>query len=384
MVGGWLTHERGSGVIFAKLDGAKANFEARFWSMADLRIEPGQLRGKPKTFVIGWFAGARLGLEAWADAVAKLHGRSSCRPCRSSIAPGSRQASNHGGAQRNAKALAELSAFAAKALKPYGLVCLQIDDGWQMGDSKGNGPRKNFRAYNPNGPYPLGMKRTADTLVADGFTAGLWMLPFGGSWNDPFFTPHQNWFVKKEDGKPFDTAWGGTALDMTEPGARDFVQGEVQQAVHDWGYDYLKLDGLSTGVGVQPQYVNDSWKEDNLGEAVFHDPAKANIEVFRDGLRLIRKTAGPRAFLLACCAPCKHAFLQGRLWPDGRHARRASVISGNWNSWKGASPDYGSRNYHLNGRIWWDDPDLHLCARASIPPDSARCIASWNSHFRRR
>jgi alpha-galactosidase len=102
----------------------------------------------------------------------------------------------HGGAG-NAKALAELSTYASKALRPYGLTCLQIDDGWQMGDPKGNGPRKNFSAYDPKGPYPQGMKPTADALKADGFTAGLWILPFGGSWNDPFFAPHPDWFVKK-------------------------------------------------------------------------------------------------------------------------------------------------------------------------------------------
>ena len=96
---------------------------------------------------------------------------------------------------------------------------MQIDDGWQSGDPKGNGPRKNFSAHDPHGPYPRGMKPTADALKADGFTAGLWILPFGGSWNDSFFAPHQDWFVKQADGKPFDTAWGGTALDMTHPGA---------------------------------------------------------------------------------------------------------------------------------------------------------------------
>jgi hypothetical protein len=371
VVGGWLTHERGSGVVFTKLEDGKANLAARL-EYGRLRIEPGEVVAS-ETFILGWFADVRLGLEAWADAVAKRMG---IRLPPMPIVYCTWYDNVHGGPS-NAKALAELGAFAAKTLKPYGLTCVQIDDGWQMGDPKGNGPRKNFSAYNPNGPYPNGMKPTADALKADGFTAGLWMLPFGGSWNDPFFAPHQDWFVKKEDGKPFDTAWGGTALDMTQPGARDFVEGEVQQAVRDWGYHYLKLDGLSTGAGVQPQYVNDSWKEDNLGDAVFHDPSKANIEVFRDGLRLIRKAAGPKTFLLGCCASQNMRSYAGsfglvdamRVGPDN---------SGNWESWSGASPDYGSRNYHLNGRIWWDDPDP-IYVRASLPLDSARCIASWNA-----
>ena len=371
VVGGWLTHERGSGVIFAKLDGGKANLEARL-EYGCLRLDPGQAVVS-ETFMIGWFADARLGLEDWADAVAR-HMRIKLPPMP--IVYCTWYDNVHGRAS-NAKAIAELSSFAAKALKPYGLACVQIDDGWQMGDPKGNGPRKNFSAYNPNGPYPNGMKLTADALKADGFTAGLWLLPFGGSWNDPFFAPHQDWFVKKADGKPFDTAWGGTALDMTQPGARDFVKGEIKQAVHDWGYRYLKLDGLSTGAGVQPQYVNDSWKEDNLGDAFFHDPTKANIEVFRDGLRLIRKAAGSQTFLLGCCAPQNMRSYAGvfglvdgmRMGPDN---------GGNWGAWKKTSPDFGSRNYHFNGRIWWSDPDP-IYVRTNIPLGSARCIASWNA-----
>jgi hypothetical protein len=370
VVGGWLTHEQGSGVVFTRVEGTKVNLEARV-EYGRLRIEPGTT-ATTETFIIGWFADARLGLEAWADAVA--------RRLNITLPPQPTVYCTwydnvHGGAG-NAQALVELSAFAKQALKPYGLTCLQIDDGWQLGDPKGNGPRKNFSAHDPKGPYPHGMKPTAAALRGDGFTAGLWILPFGGSWNDPFFAPHQDWFVKNAEGKPFDTAWGGTALDITHPGAREFVQGEIRQAVHDWGYHYLKLDGLSTGAGVRPQYVNDAWKEDNLGEAVFHNPSKANIEVFRDGLRLVREAAGPQTFILGCCAPQNMRSYAGvfglvdamRMGPDN---------GGNWASWK-VSADFGSRNYHLNGRIWWSDPDP-IYVRPGIPLDSARCLASWNA-----
>jgi hypothetical protein len=371
VVGGWLTHERGSGVVFIKTDGDTANLEARL-EYGRLRVEPGKSVAS-ETFMIGWFADARLGLEAWADAVAK---RLSIKLPPMPIVYCTWYDNVHGGSS-NAKALAELGAFAAKTLKPYGLTCIQIDDGWQMGDSKGNGPRKNFSAFNPNGPYPLGMKATAQTLNADGFTAGLWILPFGGTWNDPFFAPHQDWFVRKDDGKPYDTAWGGTALDMTQSGARDFVRSEIKQAVRDWGFQYLKLDGLSTGIGVLPQYVNDSWKEDNLGDAVFFDPNKPNIQVFRDGLRMVREAAGPGTFVLGCCAPQNMRSYAGvfglvdgmRMGPDN---------GGDWKSWKASSPNFGTRNYHLNGRIWWSDPDP-IYVRASIPFDSAVCIASWNA-----
>ena len=370
VVGGWLTHERGSGAVFTKVEGGKLNLEARL-EYGCLRIEPGK-SVPSETFMIGWFADARLGLEAWADAVAK---RLAIKLPPMPIVYCTWYDNVHGGAG-NADAIAELSAFAAKELKPYGFSCVQIDDGWQMGDPKGNGPKKIFSAHNPSGPYPKGMQPTADAVRAGGLTAGLWILPFGGTWNDPFFAEHQDWFVKKADGKPFDTAWGGTCLDMTHPGARDFVKGEIKLAVKDWGYHYLKLDGLSTGIGVRPQYVNDAWKEDELGDGVFHDPAKTNLDAFRDGMRMVREAAGPETFILGCCAPQNMRSYAGvfglvdamRMGPDN---------GGDWNGWM-ASPNYGSRNYHLNGRIWWSDPDP-VYVRASIPLDSARCMGSWNA-----
>ena len=146
--------------------------------------------------------------------------------------------------------------------------------------------------------------------------------------------------------------------------------------MHDWGYRYLKLDGLSTGAGVQPQYVNDSWKEDNFGDGIFHDGSRTNIDVFRSGLRLIREAAGPHTFLLGCCAPQNMRSYAGvfglvdamRMGPDN---------GGSWRGWQ-ASADFGSRNYHLNGRIWWSDPDP-IYVRPSIPLESARCMASWNA-----
>ncbi len=61
------------------------------------------------------------------------------------------------------------------------------------------------------------MKAVADDIKAHGLTPGLWFMPFAGTWNDPFFKNHQDWFVKREDGKPYDTDWGGTCLDMDDP-----------------------------------------------------------------------------------------------------------------------------------------------------------------------
>jgi len=370
VVGGWLTHERGSGVVFTKVEGGKLNIEARL-EYGCLRLEPGESVAS-ETFLLGWFADARLGLEAWADAVARHLAIKLPSP---PVVYCTWYDNVHRRAG-SAASTAELTAFAAKELKPYGFTCVQIDDGWQLGE-KGNGPRKNFTGHDPKGSYPEGMKPTAEVIKAHGLTPGLWLLPFGGNYKDPFFASHQDWFVKKADGTPFDNPWGGTCLDMSYPGARDFVQGEMKQAMQDWGYRYFKLDGLYGGMGVQPRYINSGWQEDNFGDGVFHNKTKANVEVYRAALRMVRETVGPQSFILGCCAAQNMRTYAGsfglvdamRIGPD---------VGGTWDSWSKKVPTYGARNYHLNGRIWWCDPDPFY-VRDTLTLDSARCTASWTA-----
>lgn len=370
VVGGWLTHERSSGVLFTKVSDGKLRLEARL-EYGCLRIEPGQSVAS-ETFLIGWFADARLGLEAWADAVAK---RLAIKLPPPPVVYCTWYDNVHRRAG-SAASTAELAAFAAKELKPYGFTCVQIDDGWQLGE-KGNGPRKNFTAHDPQGPYPDGMKPTADAIRVAGLTPGLWLLPFGGNCKDPLFAPHQEWLVKKADGTPFDNKWGGTCLDMTQPAARDFVKHEMKQAMQDWGYRYFKLDGLYGGVGVKPQYINSGWQEDNLGDAVFQDKTKTNIDAFREGLRAIREAVGRQSFILGCTAAQNMRTYAGafglvdamRIGPD---------VGGNWSSWSRKPPVYGARHYHLNGRIWWCDPDPFY-VRDALTLEQARCAASWTA-----
>ncbi len=104
----------------------------------------------------------------------------------------------------------------------------------------------------------------------------------------------------REDGKPYDTAWGGTCLDMTNPAARDYVKSIVHRIAGDWGYTYFKMDGMWTGLAARQVYVNSAYKDDNFGDAVLANPDKTNIEAIRDGLKLVREAAGPRVFFLGC------------------------------------------------------------------------------------
>ena len=367
VVAGWITTDRGSGVLFA--DRADAAGEAvRITGQIDygrLRIAPGADETL-ETLAVGFFDDARLGLEAWADAVVKVY------DIHLPPIPVGYCTWYHAGAS-NEKSLAGQTAFAAEHLKKFGLDFLQIDDGWQEGKSR-NGPRKNFTAYRKNGPYSSGMKATADNIRDKGFVPGLWFMPFAGTHDDPFFADKQEIFVKTADGKPYEVKWGGTCIDMTSPAGRKYTADIVRRVSHDWGYKYFKMDGMWTGTATQLTYVNSGYKDDKIGDAVLHDANVTNIEAYRSGLTLVRATAGADVFILGCCAPQNMRSYGGAFGMVD--AMRIGPDNGpRWGALK-RGPTWGTWNYHLNGRIWYNDPDP-VYVRGSMPTEEARLVCSW-------
>ena len=363
LVAGWITSDRGSGVVLPGMRDGKLRVEAQI-DYGKLRIPPNHTETL-ETFAVGYFDDARLGLEAWADTVAKVY-RVKLKP-----QPVGYCTWYHAHASSEKELPAQVE-FAARNLKPYGFSFVQIDDGWQNG-LKANGPKKNFTQVQATGPYPSGMKLTADNIRAHGLTAGIWFMPFAGNFEDPWFKDHQNWFARRVDGKPYDVRWGGTSLDMTNPDAREYVRDLVHR-IAGWGYRYFKMDGLWTGSATEMEYVNDAYKDDQIGDAVLHDPGKTNIEMYRDGLKLVREAAGPDVFFLGCNTPQNMRVYGGsfglldamRIGPDNGTGWDALI----------RGPKYGTRNYFLNGRIWYNDPDP-LYVRAALPLNQARLISSW-------
>jgi hypothetical protein len=365
VVAGWLSHDRGSGVVFSPVQGDTVRLQAQL-DYGRLRIKPGQ-DAATETLAVGYFDDARLGLEAYADWVAKVY---SIRLLPHHPGYCTWYMEKHGGGC-DEKYLVELSQYAAKNLKPFGFDFIQIDDGWQEGIST-NGPKKNFTAHAPHGPYPSGMKATAENINRLGLTAGIWFMPFAGNSKDPYFKDHQDWFAKGPDGKPFETDWGGTCLDMTHPGARANLRSLVHRIAHDWGYQLFKLDGFWTGSATRQIYVNDGYQEDGIGEAGFCDPDVTNVEAMRLGAKLVREAAGPKVFLLGCCVPQNMRSFGGTF--GLLDAMRVGPDSGA----EHIGAPHASRLWFLNGRVWWNDPDC-VSVRASTPLEQARLNASFTA-----
>jgi len=365
VVSGWITVDRGSGVIFNSAD-SRVQLDARL-DYGRLRILPGQTVPL-ETFAIGYFDDARLGLETWADTVARIY-QIHLPPQPVGYCT---WYSNPNGGSSDEVHFAEWADSAVTNLAPFGFSFMQIDDHWQAGNST-NGPKRDFTTNNPIF-YPSGMKKAADYVKGKGFTPGLWFLPFSGTYYDGIFTNHLDWFVHTTNGAPYKTAWGGTCLDMTYGPAREYVSNVVSRIAHDWGFDYFKLDALSTGAGVTPEYPTSFYKEDGMGDGVFSNPDKPNVEVFRDGLKLVRQAAGPDVFILGCNTPQNMRSYGGafglvnamRIGPD------------NGASWPSSlrGPTFGSRHYFLHGRIWYNDPDP-VYVRPSVPLNQSQLICSW-------
>ncbi len=364
VVGGWITHDRGSGVVFSPMAEGAVRMRAQV-EYGRLRIKPGA-DAATETFAMGWFGDARMGMEAYADAIAKVY---AIKLPRQQAGFCTWYMEKHAGACDEVH-LPEVSAVAAKELKPYGFDFIQIDDQWQDGIHP-NGPKKNFTTHAAKGPYPSGMKKAAEDISNLGLVPGIWFMPFAGTWQDPHFKDHQDWFAKNPEGKPYETAWGGTCLDLTNPAVQDYVSGIVRRISHDWGYRFFKMDGFWTGSATKQVYVNNGYVEDGIGDATFHNPDKTNIEALRDGTRLVRKAAGPEVFLLGCCVSQNMRSFGGTF--GLLDAMRVGPDTGG-----DIGAPHGSRLWFLNGRVWWNDPDC-VFVRKSLTLDRARLNASWTA-----
>jgi len=364
VVAGWVTTDRGSGVVrMETADGA-----VRLLPHVDygrLPLEPGQ-SASLETFVVGLFDDARLGLEAYADTIAKVY------DIRLPPMPTVHCTWYVDGASRES-VMTGRTAFAEQALKPFGLGVMQIDDGWQLGHST-NGPKKVFIGHDPQGPYPSGMAPMADAIRAAGMDAGIWLIPFAGSSDDPWFADKADWFAKKPDGKPYDTRWGGTCFDLTRPDTQAYLKDVIRTLTKEWGYTYLKMDGLYTGASLNLNYVCDSFREDEIGQAVLSDPAVTQIQMMRNSLGLVRETAGKKVFLLGCCVP-QNMRSAGAAFGLVDAMRIGPDNGANWDSMM-RGPEYGAWQYFLHRRVWYNDPDP-LYVRASLPLEHAQAIVSW-------
>lgn len=243
-----------------------------------------------------------------------------------------------------------------RLLRPYGAEYLVIDAGWQLAGRIAGGP------WLPNDRFPGGMQSLVERIHQRGLKAGLWMRPFSLSLKSSLPKEHPQWCAtvprqppERSPGGGFViSGFGGNVLDATNPGALGFLRSDVKRIMHDWGFDYLKIDFVI---------------EETMADR-YSDGRATKAMAFRNGVSAIREAMGPEKFLLGCGAPLGSSvgLVDGMRIGNDVEARR---------DWRGLMVGMraAAARYHLHGKVWWNDADC-LLVRPPLTLDQARLWAS--------
>ncbi|MFJ4856450.1 alpha-galactosidase D [Streptomyces sp. NPDC088730] len=151
-----------------------------------------------------------------------------------------------------ANVLKQADAMATK-LKKYGYEYINIDAGWWRDQDW----TPEFDGYGRQQAdpvrFPRGMKPVADDLHRKGLKAGIY-LPvglekegYGGGrlpvWNAPGCTTGDIVYGDLRTTNGWDSSY---KIDFSRPCAQKYVDSQAQ-LIADWGYDFLKLDGVGPG-----------------------------------------------------------------------------------------------------------------------------------------
>ncbi len=404
VVTAWLTNLKACGAFDGRQDAEGRVVVTPIADYGPMLVKANR-RQVADTFVVGEFDDCRLGLEAYADAAAERFSirlppneTGYCTWCSDRYGYSDRSVSKRGCGAGTEASTAEFAALAAKTLKPYGFDFIQFDDQWQAGNPDLNGPARDFTRTDSKGPYPDGFGKTVALLREKGFRAGLWFIPFGGVADDPAWAGKSNLFVRsavevpktvrcsayrqplvlaRRKGDPIKTEWGGECLDMTKPEARAYLEDIVHRFTYDWGFRYLKTDGIFTGFGCD-LYGGYAWKDVNFANAVFSDPEASNVSAFREGFQTMRRAAAPGTFILGCNLGTIRAMVPSFGLVDGMRIGNDNGPIDQSPKRYIEGPKAGSCRYFLNGRVWWADPDSTY-VRAAVPIGRARSMASWTA-----
>jgi hypothetical protein len=242
------------------------------------------------------------------------------------------------------------TAFAANHLRPFGLEYVQIDDGYQ----------RTFGDWEGNERFPHGMQWLAERIKASGFKPGLWIAPYVISEHSEVFRRHPDWLVRRRDGslqrvgnwddESSPAAKGEVVkrycLDITHPGAADWLRNLFETIARRWGYEMIKIDFVAWSI---------------LAAQRYHDPTVSAAEVYRRGLAIMRAAVGDDCHILDC-GPANTAvglIDSMRVEADINYGYAAAA----WKQYfedPACSAAAGAKRYYFHRRTWVNDVD-HVC-----------------------
>ena len=132
-------------------------------------------------------------------------------------------------------------------------LVFQIDDGWQRAVGEWDVD---------SGRFPRGLQYVARRIEAAGFIPGLWLAPFIVTRRSRIFREKPEWLLTeaapeqrgRPRGKPvaagFNPLWDKRyyCLDISRQDVLEYLKALIDRVIDEWGFRYLKLDFLYTGV----------------------------------------------------------------------------------------------------------------------------------------
>ena len=232
----------------------------------------------------------------------------------------------------------------AQNLAAYGLTLVLLDDGWQAGGRDWTGVRDSFRN---------GMKWLADEIRKLGLMPGLWLCPHGQE-NEAVMRA-AGCFMLEANGKPVATFFGGVPVDPTHPKTPAYLRRLIRGVTREWGYEYLKMDGIPSLVELYRQQRHR-----------FHDPGTDAVQAAQRTFAAIRHGAGRSVFLAGCAG----LPLETIGFFDAQ--RTGADVDAEWRAF-GNAVDATMRGLYLHRIAWYSDPDYCLLR----PPLSLEMARAW-------
>ena len=246
----------------------------------------------------------------------------------------------------------------------------QVDDGYQasIGDWLDTGPS-----------FPSGLPALAESIVASGRTAGLWLAPFLVAPDSVLARERPHLVARTADGRHPLRAWwnpdwqGGDggflhALDTSDPEVLDHLEA-LAATLAGLGFRYLKLDFTFA------PSVEGRW----------HDRTLTPAERVRAGFDAIRRGAGDDVVLLGCGVPLAHVVgvvdacrIGQDVAPRWDLSPGDEIVPGYLGIQPATLHAYGNtvaRSF-LHRRLWANDPDC-LMLRATDTALSPAAARTW-------
>jgi hypothetical protein len=223
--------------------------------------------------------------------------------------------------------------FVDKRLKRYGWTHFAIDSGWERG--RGN--------WEPDpAKFPHGMKWFADQIHGRGMTAGIWIDPFTVQLDAPVAQAHPEWLTEPNaDGREL-IGQDARILDVTAPGAYEYVRDLCAKLGNTWGYD-----GLQEADFVYHLLCAES----------YFDKKMTRIEVMRMGMTAIQEGFGADK-LITTFTPLPVTGLFANVMRIGDDC--APIWRKAPDKWPWGAVDAmtnAARRYYFAPHLWATDPD---------------------------